>query len=168
VDSSSGSPRQAPTTAAIPSPHSLAAILSPSALPDTPPTSHATLAIPNTLLLDSTRGDLSPAATPKRNHREAFAVDGPAEHQGSLPPGSPVQTVKGQHRDSITAAGADDGGATGMIGGLEDRDDRENRKPAQQKMVRSSIACARCRRSKVKCENTPGMPSDWYDQGDVC
>lgn len=67
---------------------------------------------------------------------------------------SPARAGRGLHRDSITGiatTGADDGAGIGMIGGLEDRD-RENRKPAQQKMVRSSIACARCRRSKVKCK----------------
>lgn len=40
----------------------------------------------------------------------------------------------------------DDGASGASVGGLEEK------KP--QKMVRSSIACARCRRSKVKCKST--------------
>ena len=42
--------------------------------------------------------------------------------------------------------GPDEGNVGVMRGGFEEK------KP--QKMVRSSIACARCRRSKVKCEWT--------------
>jgi hypothetical protein len=114
-----------PPTAKIPSPHSLAAILSPSAPPE-----------------DPTAGG-SRASTPKRTHAEAFS---PSD-QSYLHPASPSH-----HRASIAstgepspgARGADDGSIGVMRGGFEEK------KP--QKMVRSSIACARCRRSKVKCE----------------
>ena len=149
------------TTAAIPSPHSLAAILSPSpsAPPDTPSIQKSTHTSPNAALPSSTPGDSPRAPTRKRSHEEAFTVEGPAEQRGYLQPGSPAQTAgRGQHRGSISSTvgtGADDGAVVGMIGGSEDRD-KEDRKPAQQKMVRSSIACARCRRSKVKCKMDSG------------
>jgi hypothetical protein len=115
-----------PPTATIPSPHSLAAILSPSAPPE-----------------DSTAGG-SRSSTPKRTHAEAFS---PSD-QPYLHPASPSH----HHRPSIAstgepspgARGADDGSVGVLRGGFEEK------KP--QKMVRSSIACARCRRSKVKCE----------------
>ncbi|KAE9371251.1 hypothetical protein N431DRAFT_341817, partial [Stipitochalara longipes BDJ] len=107
-----------PPTATIPSPHSLAAILSPSAPPE-----------------DSTAGG-SRSSTPKRTHAEAFS---PSD-QPYLHPASPSH----HHRPSIAsigepspgARGPDDGSAGGMRGGFDEK------KP--QKMVRSSIACARC------------------------
>lgn len=85
----------------------------------------------------------SRSSTPKRTHAEAFSADQAAY----LHPASPTQ-----HRASIASIGEvhpgnrapDDGGIGGMRG------EQEEKKPA--KMVRSSIACARCRRSKVKCE----------------
>ncbi len=116
-----------PQTATIPSPHSLAAILSPSAPPEDP--------IPGG----------SRSSTPKRTHAEAFSNN---SDQSYLHLASPTQ-----HRASIASTeepspgtrGADDGSGGAMIGGQEEK------KPPQ-KMVRSSIACARCRRSKVKCK----------------
>jgi hypothetical protein len=111
--------KRAPT-ATIPSPHSLAAILSPD---------------------DSVVPERLPS--PKRTHEEAF----PAERQPYLQPSSPSQ----DHRASIASAlprpgsrSPDDGTRGASLGGLEEK------KP--QKMVRSSIACSRCRRSKVKCK----------------
>ncbi|KAH8678964.1 fungal-specific transcription factor domain-containing protein [Tricladium varicosporioides] len=114
-------------TATIPSPHSIAAILSPSVPPE-----------------EVTNGT-SRSSTPKRTHAEAFSADQAAY----LHPASPTQ-----HRASLASIGdanpgnrgPDDGGIGGLRGGQEEK------KPA--KMVRSSIACARCRRSKVKCVNT--------------
>ncbi|KAG0653019.1 putative transcriptional regulatory [Hyphodiscus hymeniophilus] len=111
-------------TANIRSPHSLAAILSPSALSE-----------------DS--AGPSRSTTPKRTHTEAFA----GGEQPYLHPASPTQQ---RASISFTAPrpnirGADDGANRAMKGGQEEK------KP--QKMVRSSIACARCRRSKVKCVN---------------
>jgi hypothetical protein len=83
--------------------------------------------------------------SPKRTHEEAFAVD----RQLYLQPTSPSH----DHHPSIAATlpspgsrPPDDGGSGASVGGLEEK------KP--QKMVRSSIACARCRRSKVKCKST--------------
>jgi hypothetical protein len=82
--------------------------------------------------------------SPKRSHEEAFS----AERQPYLHPASPSSH---EYRTSIASGlprpgsgGADDGARGPALGGLDDK------KP--QKMVRSSIACARCRRSKVKCE----------------
>ncbi|KAB8297688.1 hypothetical protein EYC80_001496 [Monilinia laxa] len=121
-----------PQTANIPSPHSLAAILSPSAPPDS----------------ESAVG-VSRSSSPKRSHAEAFSATDPSY----LHPASPKQ-----HRPNITSAGAASPGALGASGlGVDDgngggRGGIEEKKPA--KMVRSSIACARCRRSKVKCVNT--------------
>ena len=103
-------------TANIRSPHSLAAILSPTAPPE-----------------DS--AGVSRATTPKRTHTKAFA----GGEQPYLHPASPTQ-----QRASISSTtspatrGADDGASRAMKGGQEEK------KP--QKMVRSSIACARCRR----------------------
>ncbi|ESZ93958.1 hypothetical protein SBOR_5661 [Sclerotinia borealis F-4128] len=127
---SSGSQRT-PPTANIPSPHSLAAILSPSAPPDS----------------DSAVG-VSRSSSPKRSHAEAFSATDPTY----LHPASPKQ-----HRPNITSAGVTSPGALGASGlGADDgngggRGGIEEKKPT--KMVRSSIACARCRRSKVKCVN---------------
>jgi hypothetical protein len=108
-------------TATIPSPHSLAAILSPSAPPE----------------------GASRSTSPKRTHEEAFSAD----RQPFLHPASPSQ----HHRTSVASTapvpgthGTDEGASGVMTGGQEEK------KP--QKMVRSSIACARCRRSKVKCK----------------
>lgn len=82
--------------------------------------------------------------SPKRSHEEAFST----ERQPYLQPASPSSQ---DYRASIASAlprpgsgGPDDGVRGASLGGLDDK------KP--QKMVRSSIACARCRRSKVKCE----------------
>ncbi|KAA8570685.1 hypothetical protein EYC84_000083 [Monilinia fructicola] len=124
--------RKDPQTANIPSPHSLAAILSPSAPPDS----------------ESAVG-VSRSSSPKRSHAEAFSATDPSY----LHPASPKQ-----HRPNITSAGATSPGALGASGlGVDDgngggRGGIEEKKPA--KMVRSSIACARCRRSKVKCVNS--------------
>ncbi|RDL31982.1 uncharacterized protein BP5553_09384 [Venustampulla echinocandica] len=118
-----------PPTATIPSPHSLAAILSPSA-----PTEDS--AAPS-----NSRCSRSP--TPKRTHAEAFAAD-----QSYLHPASPRQqlaSIDPTGDPSPGSGGADDGSAAGVRGSLEEK------KPT--KMVRSSIACSRCRRSKVKCVN---------------
>lgn len=103
--------------AKIPSPHSLAAILSPSAPPEE--------------AAGATR-----SVSPKRTHAEAFA----AGDQPYLHPASPTQ-----HRTSISSTAlstreADDRAGGAMKGG------QEGKKP------RSSIACSRCRRSKVKCK----------------
>jgi hypothetical protein len=83
--------------------------------------------------------------SPKRSHEEAFST----ERQPYLQPSSPPSSQ--DYRASIASAlprrgsgGPDDGASAASLGGLDDK------KP--QKMVRSSIACARCRRSKVKCE----------------
>ncbi|EPE28343.1 Zn2/Cys6 DNA-binding protein [Glarea lozoyensis ATCC 20868] len=112
-------------TATIPSPHSLAAILSPSA--------------PS----EDTTNSTSRASTPKRTHAEAFSAE-----LAYLHPTSPTQ-----HRASIASVSAPspgsrapDDGSAGSTRSLEEK------KP--QKMVRSSIACVKCRRSKVKCVNT--------------
>ncbi|KAF4632272.1 hypothetical protein G7Y89_g5859 [Cudoniella acicularis] len=113
-------------TATIPSPHSIAAILSPSVPPE-----------------ESTNGT-SRSSTPKRTHAEAFSAD-----QAYLHPASPSQHHAGiasVGEPSPGTRGPDDGSSGGMRGGLEEK------KPP--KMVRSSIACSRCRRSKVKCVNT--------------
>jgi hypothetical protein len=97
-------------------PHSLAAILSPSTASEDP-------------------GGVSPAASPKRTHTEAFAV-GAQRNQSTASPT--------QQRASICTAtspgtrGADDEAGRAMKGGQEEK------KP--QRMVRSLIACARCRR----------------------
>jgi len=115
-------------TAKIPSPHSLAAILSPSAPPE-----------------ESTTG-ASRSSTPKRTHAEAFS----SGDQPYLHPASPTQiqaSIASTGEPSPGTRGADDGSVGGMRGGQEEK------KP-QPKMVRSSIACSRCRRSKVKCVNT--------------
>lgn len=108
-------------TATIPSPHSLAAILSPD---------------------DSVAPERLPS--PKRTHHEAFSAD----RQPYLQPASPSSH---DYRQSVASqlprpdsGGPDDGTRALPLGGLEEK------KP--QKMVRSSIACARCRRSKVKCK----------------
>jgi hypothetical protein len=110
-------------TATIPSPHSLAAILSPSAPPE------------------ETASSTSRASTPKRTHAEAFSAE-----LAYLHPTSPTQ-----HQASIASVSAPspgsripDDGSGGSTRSLEEK------KP--QKMVRSSIACVKCRRSKVKCE----------------
>jgi hypothetical protein len=113
-------------TAKIPSPHSLAAILSPSAPPE-----------------ESTTG-ASRSSTPKRTHAEAFS----SGDQPYLHPASPTQnqaSVASTGEPSPGTRGEDDGSVGGMRGGQEE-------KKAPPKMVRSSIACSRCRRSKVKCE----------------
>ncbi|TGO24658.1 hypothetical protein BPAE_0098g00470 [Botrytis paeoniae] len=121
-----------PPTANIPSPHSLAAILSPSAPPDSDPAV-----------------GVSRSSSPKRSHAEAFSS---ANDPTYLHPASPKQ-----HRPNISSVGATSPGALGASGlGADDgssggRSGIEEKKPA--KMVRSSIACARCRRSKVKCVN---------------
>ncbi|CAG8949149.1 hypothetical protein HYFRA_00004771, partial [Hymenoscyphus fraxineus] len=116
-----------PPIANIPPPQSLAAILSPSA-----PQEEST-------------GSNSRASTPKRSHAEAFSPE-PLPY---LHPASPTQS---QPRASIASLGAPspsareaDDGSGGARGSLEEK------KPA--KMVRSSIACTKCRRSKVKCIN---------------
>lgn len=101
---------------------------------------------------------------PKRTFSEAFS---PAQQRLFLHPASPVQqqrpgkVVEGQ--ESITSASAA-AAAAPTAGGVqkEGRPHHENRplpsgKPTDAKMpskVRSSIACARCRRSKVKCVNS--------------
>jgi hypothetical protein len=117
-------------TATIPSPHSLAAILSPSAPPEELPT-----------------GD-SRSSTPKRTLAEAFSPSG----QPYLHPASPTQqrlNIASTGHASPGTRGRDDGSAVPMRGGQEEK------KP--QKMVRSSIACSRCRRSKVKCKLPTGF-----------
>ncbi|TVY62752.1 putative transcriptional regulatory protein PB1A11.04c [Lachnellula suecica] len=116
-------------TATIPSPprsHSLAAILSPSAPPE-----------------DSAVAS-SRSSTPKRTYTEAFAPDPPYLH-----PASPTHnraSIATAGEPSPSTRGADDGSVGGM------REGQEEKKPP--KMVRSSIACSKCRRSKVKCINT--------------
>lgn len=81
--------------------------------------------------------------SPKRSHDEAFAADRPP----FLHPTSPSHEYRTGLPSALPSPGArapDDAGREGPFGGLEDK------KP--QKMARSSIACARCRRSKVKCK----------------
>jgi len=90
---------------------------------------------------------VSRSSSPKRSHAEAFS----AADQTYLHPASPKQ-----QRSNIISAGASSPGALGASGGADEgggatRGGQEEKKPA--KMVRSSIACARCRRSKVKCVN---------------
>jgi len=117
-------------TATIPSPHSLAAILSPSAPPEELPTGG------------------SRSSTPKHTHAEAFSPSG----QPYLHPASPTQqrlNIASTGQASPGTRGPDDGSAVAMRGGQEEK------KP--QKMVRSSIACSRCRRSKVKCKLPTGL-----------
>ncbi|TVY91850.1 putative transcriptional regulatory protein, partial [Lachnellula willkommii] len=109
------------------SPHDLAAILSPSAQPEEPTTG------------------ASRSSTPKRTHAEAFS----SRDQPYLHPASPTQTrasIASTGEPSPGTRGAEDGNGMEMRGGQE-----EKKAP---KMVRSSIACSRCRRSKVKCVNT--------------
>lgn len=83
--------------------------------------------------------------SPKRSHEDAFA----AERQPYLHPASPAsshenRTSLGSGLPRPGSGGADDGARGAALGGLDEK------KP--QKMVRSSVACARCRRSKVKCK----------------
>ncbi|TAQ85711.1 hypothetical protein B7494_g5982 [Chlorociboria aeruginascens] len=115
--------KKRPTTVTILSPHSIAAILSPSARE-----AHLTSTAPR-------------ASTPKRTHTEAFS------DQPYLHPTSPTQhrTNNPAESGALGAGGETNaGGGEGMQSGQEEK----------KKMVRSSIACARCRRSKVKCVNT--------------
>ncbi|PBP28146.1 hypothetical protein BUE80_DR000894 [Diplocarpon rosae] len=121
-----------PPAATIPSPHSIAAILSPSPAPPDEPNSGP----------DPAHDER--ASTPKRTHAEAFSSN---SDQPYLVLASPTQ-----HRASIASTGEPSPGAQGADeGGGAMRAGQEEKKPL--KMVRSSIACARCRRSKVKCVN---------------
>jgi hypothetical protein len=88
---------------------------------------------------DSTAGR-SRSSTPKRTHAEAFSPsDQPYLHPASPSPQQASITSTGEPGPG--ARGADDPAAEVVRGGQEEK-----------KPVRSSIACARCRRSKVRCE----------------
>ena len=113
-----GVPDHMTQTANIRSLHSLAAILSPSAPP-------------------AVSAGVTRSPTPKRTHTEAFPC---GEQQPYLHPASPSQQRANSTYTALSSSPSrtDDAVSQVMTGGQEDR------KP--QKMVRSSIACVRCRR----------------------
>ncbi|OBT65886.1 hypothetical protein VE03_05406 [Pseudogymnoascus sp. 23342-1-I1] len=132
---------QGPQTAKIPSPHSIAAILSPSEPLSTVETPEA--------------------STPKRPHAEAFPeTDTEFSHR---PAASPIrrrlsETTQDTNSNSTPAAGAY-GHRPEPAGARHDaprhvdmHDDPDEKKPLPK--MRSSIACYRCRRSKIKCQNS--------------
>ncbi|KAK6596339.1 hypothetical protein H4I95_10255 [Botrytis cinerea] len=127
----SGSPGT-PSTANIPSPHSLAAILSPSAPPDS----------------DSAVG-VSRSSSPKRSHAEAFSS---ANDPTYLHPASPKQ-----HRPNITSVGATSPGALGASGlGADDgsgagRSGIEEKKPAKSVNNGVNSICRACESSNREC-----------------
>ncbi|RFU28258.1 hypothetical protein B7463_g8086, partial [Scytalidium lignicola] len=140
-----------PETATIPSAHSLAAILSP---PDPtlrasdpeltrPPSSYINIAGPNP----------NPNLNPNRAAAESTTYS--QAEPSYLHPNSPQLNP---HRATLASSGGPApivfggaGGGTDDARGGEGRGGLEEKKPT--KMVRSSIACARCRRSKVRCIN---------------
>lgn len=132
---------QGPQTAKIPSPHSIAAILSPSE--------------------PSSTVDTPEASTPKRLHAEAFPeADTEFSHRPAASPSRRrlSDTINHTNTNSTPAAGAyahrpEHAGVRHDAPRHVDMHDDPEEKKAPPKM-RSSIACYRCRRSKIKCQNS--------------
>lgn len=147
TNTGSDGPRKGPQTAKIPSPHSIAAILSPSE--------------PRSIV------DTPEASTPKRPHAEAFPeADTEFSHRPATSPSRRrlSDTTNDTNTASTPAAGAaptptpahlhrpDAAGARHDTPRHVDmHDDPDDKKPPGK--MRSSIACVRCRRSKIKCQN---------------
>lgn len=107
-------------TAKIPSPQSIAAVLSPSDPAES---------IANT----------SSSSTPKRQYAEAF-----------LRPTSPTEPRLLEDSRALATHGPHPVGGADDDSGNMNRGEVEGKKPAK---MRSSIACSRCRKSKIKCLN---------------
>jgi hypothetical protein len=96
---------------------------------------------------DDSITERSRSSTPKRTHAEAFSPsDQPYLHPTSPLPQRASVTSPGEPGPGVR--GADDQTSEVVRGGQEEK-----------KPVRSSIACARCRRSKVKCELLALIPN---------
>jgi len=132
----------------------------------------------------STASATTAQSTPKRKYQDAFAVLRPSEHPNEPPDPSPVPPQHHHHQPArppngrqplpnspprpVASAGfrgpplpADDenrppsaatmvGGSPGSPGGAD------GKKGVKRQPLRSSIACQRCRKSKIKCNNTGG------------
>ncbi|OBU00502.1 hypothetical protein VE01_01370 [Pseudogymnoascus verrucosus] len=134
-------------TAKIPSPHSIAAILSPSDPPSTI--------------------DTPEASTPKRPHAEAFPeADTEFSHRPAASPPSRRRLsdttndtntntnstpAAGVHTHTHTHRPEPPGARHDAPRHVDMHDDPDDKKPLPK--MRSSIACYRCRRSKIKCQN---------------
>ncbi|KFY83000.1 hypothetical protein V498_08340, partial [Pseudogymnoascus sp. VKM F-4517 (FW-2822)] len=132
---------QGPQTAKIPSPHSIAAILSPSD--------------------PSSTVDTPEASTPKRPHAEAFPeADTEFSHRPAASPSRRrlSDTTNYTNTNTTPAAGAyahrpeHAGARHDAPRHVDMHDDPDEKKPLPK--MRSSIACFRCRRSKIKCQNS--------------